>query len=154
MTAEPFRGAFPHQHGDPHTLMERIDAQIRDRIEEAVEMAALELLVETRKREQRRAPQEDSASDRAEFRALAERLLAHLHDALVSSLPDEQRPALEGIDPPPSSDWPGLLTVQVFLAKRLPDYWQRFDEARGEFARQSPGAPGPGPGWLRRLFGS
>ena len=41
-------GAFGHQHGDPRNLAERIEAQLRERIEEAMEMAALELMVGVR----------------------------------------------------------------------------------------------------------
>jgi len=30
----PHHGAFPHQHGDARGLMERIEAQLRERIED------------------------------------------------------------------------------------------------------------------------
>src|SRR5947209_2429307 len=45
-----------HGTNDPRGLLERIEAQLGERIEEAVEMTALELLVELRKRHQRPAP--------------------------------------------------------------------------------------------------
>ena len=50
-------GPFPHQHGDPRGLQERIDGQLQERIEEAVEMAGLELLVALRKKQRRPAPE-------------------------------------------------------------------------------------------------
>src|SRR5262249_240519 len=50
MTEAPLGGAFPHQHRDPRGLHERIEAQIRERIEEALEMAGLKLLVDLRAR--------------------------------------------------------------------------------------------------------
>ena len=48
MSESPFRGAFPHQHGDARGLLERIEAQLRERIEEAVEMAAIKIMVDRR----------------------------------------------------------------------------------------------------------
>ena len=67
-----------HGANDPRGLLERIEAQLGERIEEAVEMAALELLVELRKRHQRPPPASDSQADRAEFHALSVDLLEYL----------------------------------------------------------------------------
>ena len=64
MSEWPLRGAFPHQHGDARGLIERIEAQLRDRIEEAIEMAALKLMVDTRAQTGRPAPESTSAADR------------------------------------------------------------------------------------------
>ena len=76
MSEWPVHGAFPHQHGDARGLMERIQAQLRDRIEEAVEMAALKLMVDLRAAAGRPAPESTSAADRSEFEAGSRALLA------------------------------------------------------------------------------
>ena len=60
MSPSPFPGAFPHQHHDPRGLVERIEAQLRERIAEAVEMAGLTLMVDLRQRQGRPARHEDS----------------------------------------------------------------------------------------------
>src|SRR5712692_9856612 len=105
-----------HGANDPRGLLERIEAQLAERIEEAVEMSALELLVELSKRHQR------AALARAE-----------------TSGGGERDRALRG---------------QVFLAKQLPDYWQRFEGHRAAHATARLSAPLPPPGLLKRLFGS
>jgi hypothetical protein len=148
----PFPGAFRHQHGDPQSLRERIDAQLRERIEEAVEMAGLSLMVERRKREQRPLPQEDNTRDREEFRAMAEDLLEHLHTAFLDALPTADRQAADAAAPDAGGARAQRLAVQVLLAKRLPDYWQRFETHRDEHARAQLGAASAEGGWLKRLF--
>src|SRR5262245_29476006 len=124
MTAEgPFRGAFRHQHGEPQSLRERIDAQLRERIEAAVEMAALELMVEARKRQQKAPPEENNSRDRAEFHATADEVLEHLHRAFRTGLPPADRDAFDAATRPSAGDpHAERLVGQVFLAKRLPDY--------------------------------
>lgn len=154
MTDGPFPGAFRHQHGDPRSLCERIEAQIRERIDEAVEMAGLELLVELRRRDHRPAPEEGNARDREEFRAMAESLLAHLDQALRASLSEDERQGFERARAADADARGRMLSGQVFLAKRLPDYWQRFEVHRAAFAERGLGATGQGPGWLKRLFAS
>lgn len=150
----PFGGAFPHQHGDPLSLRERIDAQLRARIEAAVEMAGLEVMVEVRKRAGRRLPEDDNPRDRDELVALAGSFLDHLHEALGPALPDAEHAGFERITAEPGDPGSRRLAGQVFLAKRLPDYWQRFETLRGDFSRARLGVASEGAGWLRRLFGS
>jgi hypothetical protein len=147
--SDPPRGAFPHQHGDPRTLSERIDAQLRERIEEAIEMAALELLVENRKRRDAPAPEATSASDRDEFRRLAQRLLEHLDRALAPLAPAPPARGAAAATPP---DPVPALARQVSLARTVPDYWQRLDTLRREFAQGVLSGDAPQPGWLQRLF--
>ncbi len=143
-------GAFRHQHGDPRTLRERIDAQIRERIEEALEMAALEVMVEQRRREGRPAPEEGSARDRDEFQAVTASLLAHLDQALAGPASADELP--QTAHTPGADRRDAMLTSQVLFAKRMPDYWQLFEVHRAAFAEQRLGAPSRKPGWLRRLF--
>ncbi len=152
MSADSFRGAFPHQHGDPRGLIERIHAQLRERIQEAVEMAGLELMVELRRRHGRPAPDTDSAVDRAEFEATARSFLAHLRDAVHAELTLEQQRALERAEAT-SGETERLLAGQVFLARELPDYWQRFERHHDAYVRSRLDAPTPAQGWLGRLFG-
>lgn len=150
----PFKTTgFRHGTADPRGLIERIDAQLAERIEEAVEMAALHLLVELRKRHNRPAPETDSRTDREEFQALAEDLLVHLGRAFDADSPAERRPGLEraraeGADPRARE-----LRGQVFLARQLPDYWQRLETHRAAHAEAHLTAPPPA-SFLKRLLGS
>ena len=148
----PFRTTgLRHGTDDPRGLIERIDAQLAERVEEAVEMAALHLLVELRRRHDRRAPETDSRADREEFLSLAEDLFAYLGRAFEADLGAEQRAGLEearagGTDPRSRE-----LRGQIFLARRLPDYWQRLEAHRAAHAEAHLAAPPPR--FLRRLLG-
>jgi hypothetical protein len=148
----PLRGAFPHQHGDPRSLIERIQAQLRERIEEAVEMAALKLMVDLRAAAGRPAPEGTSPADRAEFEATARAALAWLRDAYVAELPAPLRLPYEQAEAAAADEPARLLTGQVWLARRLPDYWQRFERYQRQYAEQRLASPAE-PRWLRRLFG-
>jgi hypothetical protein len=146
-------GAFPHQHGSPLSLRARIDAQLVDRIQEAVELAGLGVLVDVRKAAGRPAPDESSERDRREFVVMGERLLEHLSAAFEASITDEQRVRFREAQETAPDARARLLSGQVFLAKRLPDYWQRFESYRTDFAQAALHA-GTRPGWLARLLGS
>jgi hypothetical protein len=143
-----------HGANDPRGLLERIEAQLAERIEEAVEMAALELLVELRKRHQRPPPASDSQADRAEFHALSGDLLEYLREAFTAEMPAEGRAALARGETSGSGERDRALRGQVFLAKQLPDYWQRFEGHRAAHATARLSAPPPPAGLLKRLFGS
>jgi hypothetical protein len=141
-----------HGTDDPRGLIERIDAQLAERIEEAVEMAALHLLVELRKRHHRPAPETDSRADREEFETLAADLLAHLGRAFEAGLaaerhPDLERARAEGADPRARE-----LRGQIFLARQLSDYWQRLEIHRAAHAEAHLAAPPPTTGFLKRLL--
>jgi len=152
MSEWPVHGAFPHQHGDARGLMERIQAQLRERIDEAVEMAALKLMVDLRAATGRPAPESTSTSDRAEFEAGARALLGWLRDAYVAELPPDLRPRFHETEAAAGDGTAGLLDGQVWLARQLPDYWQRFERYQRQYAEQRLADPA-GPGWLKRLFG-
>ncbi len=151
MAEQPF-GAFPHQHRDPRGLRERIDAQLRDRVEEAVEHASLAVVAEQRRRAGRPAPEPSSAADRREWEAVTLGLLGHLRAAFDATLDPAERARLVEAEAPHAAGRDRLLAAQVFLARLLPDYWQRLETHQAAF---EPGeaASGRGPGWLRRLFG-
>jgi hypothetical protein len=151
MTASAFRGAFGHQHGDPRGLLERIQAQLRERIQEAVEMAGLGLMVELRRHHGRPAPDTDSAADRKEFEETSRALLAHLRSAFHAELDAPRRAALERVETAPGESEP-LLAGQVLLARELPDYWQRFETHRAAYTQACLQAPPPRR-WLSRLLG-
>ncbi|MGH7364804.1 MAG: hypothetical protein ACREKQ_06285 [Candidatus Rokuibacteriota bacterium] len=152
MSEWPLRGAFPHQHGDARGLMERIQAQLRERIEEAVEMAALKLMVDLRAATGRPAPESTSTADRAEFEGTVRALLVWLRDIYVAELPAELRPRFDQVEAATADEPARLLAGQVWLARQLPDYWQRFERYQRRYAEARLANPG-GPGWLKRLFG-
>lgn len=153
MTDHPFKTTgLRHGTDDPRGLIERIDAQLAERIEEAVEMAALHLLVELRKRHNRPAPETDSRADREEFQALAADLLAHLGRAFEAGLSAERRRELERERAEGADPRAGELRGQIFLARQLPDYWQRFEILRAAHAEAHLAAPPPPTGFLKRLF--
>ncbi|HEX7786177.1 MAG TPA: hypothetical protein VF653_08145 [Methylomirabilota bacterium] len=153
MSEWPHHGAFPHQHGDTRRLMERIEAQLRERIEEALEMAALKLMVEARARSGRPAPDSTSTTDRAEFQTITAGMLARLRERFAAELPEEQRARLAEVEAamPDASGRP--LAGQVFLARQLPDYWQRLERYQREDSERYL-VEARRPGWLKRLFGA
>jgi hypothetical protein len=129
----PYRGAFAHQHGDPRSL--------RERIEEAVEMAGLALMVDLRRLHGRPAPEPSSAADRKEFEETAAALLAHLGAAFQAELPAQQRAGVARAEAGTRGEHERLLAGQVFLARHLPDYWQRFEVHRAAYVRTCLDAP-------------
>jgi hypothetical protein len=149
----PFRTTgLRHGRDDPRGLRERIEAQLIERIEEAVEMAALHLLVELRKRQGRPAPETDSRADRHEFALLTTDLLRYLGEAFERELGEGQRRELdaarEGADGRARE-----LHGQVWLSRQLPDYWQRFEGHRAAHAEARLASPPQSGGLLKRLFG-
>lgn len=152
MSEWPHRGAFPHQHGDARGLLERIEAQLRERIEEAVEIAALKLMVDARAQAGRPAPESTSVADRGEFETTTRALLDRLRERFLAELPVELRPRYEQAEAAVADAAARPLAGQVFLARQLPDYWQRFERYQQDDAREWL-AGAARPGWLRRLFG-
>ncbi len=114
-------------------------------------MAALKLMVDLRAQRGRPAPESTSVEDRAEFQAIARTLLARTREAFVVDLPSDLREALTRAEAAGSDEPARLLAGQVFLARHLPDYWQRFERYQGERAAQEL-AEAAKPGWLRRLL--
>lgn len=150
----PFRTTgLRHGTGDPRGLRERIDAQLTERIEEAVEMAALHLLVELRKRHDGPAPESDSRTDRDEFARLAAELLAYLGEAFEKELSPAHRSELDQVRAGTADTRTRELLGQVFLSRQLPDYWQRFEAHRAAHAEARLGAPDRPKSILKRLFG-
>lgn len=153
MSEWPLRGAFPHQHGDARGLIERIEAQLRERIEEAIEMAALKLMVDARTETGRPAPDSTRAADRSEFESIARTLLARLREQFVADLPLDVQQRLDRAEAAAPETPARPLAGQVFLARHLPDYWQRFERYQRAEAERYLGEARR-PNWLRRLFGA
>jgi len=141
-----------HGTDDSRGLLERIEAQLAERIDEAVEMAALHLLVELRKRHDRPAPESASLEDRDEFTALATDLLAHLGEAFEAELSADLRRDLDGARTAGPNPRARALRAQVFLSRRLPDYWQRFETYRAAHAEARLTSPNRPSGFFKRLF--
>ncbi len=142
-----------HGTDDPCGLLGRIEAQLGERIDEAVEMAALSLLVELRARHNRPAPENDSKADRDEFQALARDLLGYLREALAADISAERRAAMAEAEGREGNERARALRGQVFLARQLPDYWQRFETHRASHAAARLAASPPKPGLFKGLFG-
>ncbi|HMH75824.1 MAG TPA: hypothetical protein VK547_04325, partial [Candidatus Udaeobacter sp.] len=98
------------------------------------------------------APESTSTADRAEFEAGAGALLAWLRDAYVTELPPDLRPSFDQAEAAARDEPARLLAGQVWLARRLPDYWQSFERYQRHYALRQLADPA-GPGWLKRLFG-
>lgn len=132
--------------GESRDLHLRIERELRERIQEAVEAAVWAAMVDARRQRPHPLPPSDSSRDRSEFargvRALLERLQAALEPALD---PEQRRRAAEALDRAGGEPTARHLALQVALARSLPDYWQRFTEIREAFARDW-----AAPGRLRR----
>ena len=140
----PFPTSLRRDSGDPRSLIERIDSQLLERIEEACDFFCLDLLVQLRKARGLPAPETDNPRDREQFKGLVREFLVDLDKESRGWLgPQEKTPDRAQSSHP--------LALQVFLAKTLPDYWQRFDQATHTFA-SARRAPSPGKSFLNRLL--
>jgi hypothetical protein len=144
----PFR-TRPDQPRDLKTL---VDAEIRERIEDAVDHGVLDVMVEARRRGGQPAPAADSTADRSEFEAGVRAFLEHLARELEPALDARQRDQAQHAAGRGRDALGRLVAVQVGLAKALPDYWQRFDAARQGFAAQRLSSSGERRGLLGRLL--
>jgi hypothetical protein len=143
----------------PADLRTRIDAQLRERIEEAVDFVCLDALVQRRRVLALTPPSADNARDREEFTQSVRAFLAELYATIAATLGEEQRRAVAAAEREPGDEVERLLRVHVTLARALPDYWQRFEtmyasfvaERRDSAERQASG--GERRGLLGRLFG-
>src|SRR5262249_4975500 len=139
-------------------LAARVDAEVRDRIGEAVDFVCLDSMVQTRRVRGLPAPAADSASDRAEFDRGVEAFLTRLADAMLPALDADRRESVTATSGRAASErLDRLVSVQVALAKLLPDYWQRFEEVRVAYAVETGESEPPSgrdrPGWLDQIFG-
>jgi hypothetical protein len=154
----------PFRHPDRSAdLAARIEFEVRERVEEAVDHACLEALVRGRRARGLPAPVADSPADKQAYEAGVVTFLRLLQHEIAAGLTPEARRKLD--EPVPADEETRLVTVQVRLARTLPDYWQRFDAIRARYlaeaAQEGPSGSGPcdvrsggeGRGLLARLFG-
>jgi hypothetical protein len=132
--------------GVPRDLLSLIDAELRDRLEEAIDHACLGAMVAARRAHDAPAPQADDARDREEFAATVRTLLERLRD----EIPGDADAAVRA-DARADEEW-RLLALQIARAKALPDYWQRFEAIRVRFTAEYVTSRGARRSVLGRLF--
>ena len=153
MTPSSFFGtSLRRDPSQPADLNARIEAQLRERLEEAVDFVCLEALVKRRQALSLPAPSADSTQDRDEFTRSVHAFLAELWSAIAPTLSPEQREKAAVAERAPADETQRLLGVHVVLARELPDYWQRFEAGRTVYTEQI-GSGGERRGLLARLFG-
>ena len=152
--SRPFDTSLRRDPGESRDLIARVDAEVRDRIGEAVDFVCLETMVESRRAAGLPVPAPDNTRDRQEFDAHVEAFLAHLADTMLAALDAQQQRAITGAAEASRDRLTQLLGVQVALAKQLPDYWQRFEQIRGGWPALAvePPSSRDRSGWLDRLF--
>jgi hypothetical protein len=154
MTPEsPFGSAPRRDPNQPAALNDRIEAQLRERLEEAVDFVCLGALVERRRALGLPAPRADSATDRAEFTEGVHVFLAELQAAIAPVLDEGQQRKVAAAEQAPGDEMHRLLGAHVVLARELPDYWQRFEAARATYTAARVKSGRERGGLLGRLFG-
>jgi len=153
---------MPFRHPDrAHDLSTRIDMEVRERLEEAVDFVCLEALVQERRQRGLPPPAADNHADRRDYQANVSAFLTMLQRELTTDLTTDQRERLGTATARPPDGEARLVTTQVALARLLPDYWQRFDVLRARYLDTAVSERGPvsddsgreGRGLLARLFG-
>jgi len=134
----------PFGHGGPAELRARLDAELRERIEEAVDFVCLDALVRSRRARGLPAPAADHPADREEFTQSVHDFLELLGAQIAGALSEEEAPR---------GDVQQLVAVQVRLAGELPDYWQRFEAIGASYAGETATSRGERRPFLQRLFG-
>jgi hypothetical protein len=144
---------FRTRPGQPRDLLALVESELRERIEDAVDQVSLDVMVQTRRARGLPAPAADSARDRKEFSAGVRKFLERLRTVLLPELAAErQRKAEEALAGAGEDPIPRLVSVQVVLAKELPDYWQRFEAIRVVYTAEQIRAGGEWRRLLGRLF--
>ena len=115
-------------------LEARIYAEIRARLEEAIEFACLEAMVARRRTLGLPAPVADDSRDREEFTRSVRAFLEHLGRTVATELRPERQQRLDAAANGPGDAIARLLGIQVVLARELPDYWQRFEASLAAWA--------------------
>jgi hypothetical protein len=137
---------MPFRHANrAHDLVTRIEHEVRERLEEAIDFVCLEALVNARRASGSPAPVADNAADRADYQAHVAAFLRLLASELRAADVSTAR-AIEGDDAQ-------LLARQVGLARSLPDYWQRFEALSARYLAEPAASGGQGRSRLARLFG-
>jgi len=134
-------------------LAARIEAELRERLEAAVDFVCLGALVERRRARGQPPLDSDSTRDRAEYEASVRAFLTHLEASVAWDLAPEQAARVEAAGRAAADEPTRLVAVQVALARALPDYWERFEAGRASFSVDAaPASGGERRGRLGRLF--
>jgi len=137
---------MPFRHANrAHDLVTRIEHEVRERLEEAIDFVCLEALVNARRASGGPAPVADNSADRADYQAHVAAFLRLLASELRAA---EISPARAT-----ARDDAQLLARQVALARTLPDYWQRFEALSARYLAEPAASGGQGRSRLARLFG-
>ena len=137
---------MPFRHPDrSHDLATRIEYEVRERLEEAIDFVCLEALVKSRRDAGGPAPAADNPADRAQYEAYVSRFLRLLDTEVRAT----------SATPPSAVDAPDarLLARQVSLARTVPDYWQQFETLSARYLAEPSTSSGERRGLLARLFG-
>jgi hypothetical protein len=152
---------FRTRPGQRRDLLALVEAEVRERLEEAVDYVSLEAMVESRRARGLPPPAAESTADREEFTARARAFLERLAAGIGPALGEAERRKVEEAAARTGGEPLGrLLAVQVVLARSLPDYWQRFDAVRTAYLAEQAGpdlpprSSGERPGLIRRLLGA
>lgn len=138
---------MPFRHPNrAHDLATRIEHEVRERLEEAIDFVCLEALVNARRASGGPAPVADSAADRAEYQSHVSAFLR----LLTRELRAAEAPPARGVV---TGDDAQLLARQVTLARSLPDYWQRFEALSARYLAEPPESSSQRGSRLARLFG-
>lgn len=148
-----FSTSLRRDPGQPADLAARLDAQLRERLEDAVDFVCLDAMVARRRARGLPPPAADSAPDREEFGQSVRAFLEHLGASVAAGLTPEQTRKVEAARTGAGDETSRLLAVQVVLARELPDYWQRFEAGWVAWAAEGAGSGGERRGLLDRLFG-
>lgn len=166
MSRPGFGTSLRRDPSQPRDLRARVEAEVAERIAEAVDFVCLDAMVSARRVAGRAAPVAERAEDRAEFDARVTAFLERLRAEIFPGLGEEQRRrAEEALSRGEATVLARLVIVQVALARALPDYWQRFEAVRERYTAESgatseplaspepPASGGAGRSLLRRVFG-
>jgi hypothetical protein len=138
---------MPFRHPNrAHDLATRIEYEVRERLEEAIDFVCLDALVRARQARGLPPPVADSVADRAEYTQHVLGFLRLLDAEVPPGEPRRERADVGGEEA-------RLLAGQVARAQALPDYWQRFEALSARFAALPESSGGDRRGLLARLFG-
>ena len=153
MTPDSFFGtSLRRDPNQPADLSARIDAQLRERLEEAVDFVCLDALVQRRRALALPPPSADNTRDREEFAQSVLAFLTALQAAITPDLDEPQQQKVTAAERAAGDETQRLLGVHVALARELPDYWQRFEASRISYVRPTPASSGERRSLLSRLF--
>jgi transposase InsO family protein len=147
---------MPFRHPDrSQDLAARIEFEVRERLEEAIDYVCLQALVRERKARGLPPPAADNSEDRRAYTGNVLALLRLLRQELTGALGPEEQRKITGTTEAMGDEQALLIAVQVAMARRLPDYWQRFEAiSDGYLADPTRGRSGSeGSGLIARLLG-